>query len=137
MRRWRFRFSLIRATLVFALIFSIASVHSELVDRRRSRYERAREQISEMRNELSEFYRDNGFYPKSLEGLRAVTGFVPSDIDRGILRPRPKVVAEPCDPWGNPFYYKTDGQVYVLGSFGPTINRAHPEIEVNSADRHP
>jgi general secretion pathway protein G len=137
MRCWEFRSRGIGFAVVLALVLLVAVVRPELIRHQQSRYQQVREQILELQNRLSEFYLDNGFYPETNPGLRALKGFVSSEIDPGIVRPRPEVPPEPRDPWGHPFYYKSDGQTYVLGSFGSRPERVDPEIKVDSAGRHP
>ena len=68
---------------------------------------------------LDYYYRDNGYYPTTDRGLRALvtlptTGIVPLVyFSGGYIERLPK------DPWGNPYFYQSDGNSYVLKSLGP------------------
>ena len=81
---------------------------------------KAQADIAELKTALSRYYSDNGYYPTTDQGLRALvvypptTGIVPLVYFSGgyILR-------LPRDPWGNPYFYQSDGYSYVLKSLGP------------------
>jgi general secretion pathway protein G len=122
------------ATLAIALLASAAEIASLISER--SRYSEARAELTELSHRLDTFYLDNGFYPTTDTGLRALTGHDTSP-DPGFVYPK----AEPNsprdsldrDPWGNRFFYESDGNSYRLGSFGPRGDHGDsPEIEVRS-----
>jgi type II secretory pathway pseudopilin PulG len=90
-----------------------------------------------MSQQLDRFYLDNGFSPTTDAGLGALTGN-DSSPDPGFVYPKPEPNSQrdslDRDPWGNRFFYESDGNSYRLGSFGPrgNLGGARPEIEVRS-----
>jgi general secretion pathway protein G len=85
---------------------------------RREQYARARSDISALRSELKHYWNDNGSYPTTDQGLLLL--FNMTYFDPGIVRPpQPGLPLNPQDPWGNSYFYQSDGDSYVLGSFGP------------------
>ena len=82
----------------------------------RERYSQAQRDISVLQTNLRNFKNDNGHYPITDQGLRML--FNSPDIDPGLVHGM-EVPPAPLDPWGNPYFYQSDGQSYVLGSFGP------------------
>jgi general secretion pathway protein G len=124
---------------VAALAVTILITAVKLVPllRERLRYSEARAALTEISRRLDEFYLDNSYYPTTDAGLGALTG-ADSAPDPGSVHPRPE--PKPSydnpvrDPWGNRFFYQSDGNSYRLGSFGPRRNRGDstPEMEVRS-----
>ncbi len=61
---------------------------------------------------------DNGFYPTTEQGLRALVqrpevGLLPRNWN-----PEGYLEKVPVDPWGNPYIYLSDGERYALKSYG-------------------
>jgi len=80
---------------------------------------KAQADIAELKTALDRYYLDNGYYPTTDQGLRALvtlptTGIVPLVYFTGGYIER-----LPRDPWGNPYFYQSDGNSYVLKSLGP------------------
>jgi general secretion pathway protein G len=80
---------------------------------------KAQADIAELKTALDHYYLDNGYYPTTDQGLRALvtlptTGIVPLVYFSGGYIER-----LPRDPWGNPYFYQSDGNSYVLKSLGP------------------
>jgi general secretion pathway protein G len=74
--------------------------------------------ISGIKTALDRFYIDNGYYPTTDQGLQALVvrptaGRIPANYEDGGYVPR-----IPADPWGNPYLYQSDGNNYLLKSFG-------------------
>lgn len=83
--------------------------------------------ISELKTALDRYYIDNGSYPTSDQGLQALVappaqqglsdsgngGASSSSYEDGGY-----VEKVPLDPWGNPYFYQSDGNSYTLKSFG-------------------
>lgn len=74
--------------------------------------------ISELKTALDRYYIDNGSYPTSDQGLgalvtRPTSGNIPANYEDGGYIQR-----VPPDPWGNPYFYQSDGNSYALKSFG-------------------
>ncbi|MFZ0890494.1 MAG: type II secretion system major pseudopilin GspG [Candidatus Binataceae bacterium] len=74
--------------------------------------------IHEIQTALDRYYLDNGFYPTTDQGLPALVsapsgGRVPANYeDGGYVR------RVPLDPWGNAYFYQSDGNTYTLKSYG-------------------
>jgi general secretion pathway protein G len=80
---------------------------------------KAQADIAELQTALDRYHSDNGYYPTTDQGLRALvtmptTGIVPLVYYTGGY-----VERLPKDPWGNPYFYQSDGSSYVLKSLGP------------------
>ncbi len=74
--------------------------------------------LHELQTALDRYYLDSGFYPTGDQGLLALvsapsSGRVPANYEDGGY-----VQRVPLDPWGNPYYYQSDGNTYALKSFG-------------------
>jgi general secretion pathway protein G len=99
---------------------------------------KAHADLAEIKTALDRYYHDNGYYPTGDQGLQALVS-PPTKDDRGtaaeqhlraLLSPptNGRVPAKfvryiervPTDPWGDPYYYWSDGENYVLKSFGAT-----------------
>jgi general secretion pathway protein G len=79
---------------------------------------KAEADISELKTALDRYYLDNGYYPTTDQSLQALvsqptSGRVPANYEEGGYIER-----VPLDPWGNPYFYQSDGNSYVLKSFG-------------------
>jgi general secretion pathway protein G len=92
------------------------------IEAQRLRYSRAKADLSDLRTELEHFRLDYGHYPTT-EGLGALYPDGPDPgIERGMSAPH-----APRDPWGNPYFYQSDGEDYALGSFGPHGSGDNPD----------
>ena len=67
-------------------------------------------QISNIETALDNYYKHNGFYPTTIQGLKAL-------VSKPTIRPEPKNYQEggymkkvPLDSWGNPFIYRNPGE---------------------------
>jgi hypothetical protein len=99
------------------LSMGIVAVHYARVAQREKYYSRARLDISDLQIGLEHFRSDNGRYPSTEEGLGTLFG--PYEMDSGFVRGMAKPENSPLDPWGHHYFYQSDGENYVLGSFGP------------------
>jgi general secretion pathway protein G len=113
-------FTLIELMVVILIIGLLATI---VVQNLRGATDKAKRikaeaDISAFKTALDRYYLDNGSYPTSDQGLTALvsapsTGKVPVDYpDGGYIE---KI---PADPWGNPYVYQSDGDSYVLKSYG-------------------
>jgi len=79
---------------------------------------KARSDIQEIEQQLERYYMDNGSYPTSDQGLQALvtpptTGNTPTNyVEGGYIK------QIPLDPWGHPYFYQSDGNSFILKSFG-------------------
>jgi general secretion pathway protein G len=79
---------------------------------------KAQADLAEIKTALDRYYLDNGFYPTTDQGLTALvsppsSGRVPANYQSGGYIER-----LPSDPWGNQYFFQSDGNSYVLKSFG-------------------
>ena len=113
-----------------AVALGSVAIHDGAEVQREKYYSRARIDISELQTGLERFQADNGRYPNTDEGLGTLIG--PDEMDSGFVRgmTRPQ---SPLDPWGHHYFYQSDGENYVLGSFGPRKSRdPDPSLIVHS-----
>ena len=113
-------FTLIELMVVILIIGLLATI---VVQNLRGATDKARRikaeaDISAFKTALDRYYLDNGSYPTSDQGLAALvaaptTGRIPTDYPEGGY-----IEKVPNDPWGTPYYYQSDGNSYVLKSFG-------------------
>ena len=94
---------------------------------------KAKADIAELKTALSDYYRDNGYYPTTNQGLRALvtrptTGIVPLVYFSGGY-----IESLPRDPWGNPYFYQSDGNSYVLKSLGPDGVQSTDDIDAGQS----
>src|SRR5260370_15140617 len=118
----------IAATVLIVVGVAIESGDSA---RNRADYLKARAQIAALREALTRYQADNGFYPTTDQGLSVLGEYYsdrPGELawehDPEMVFPRLRSVRpHPIDPWGRPYFYQSDGQAYVLKSFGPNGSR--------------
>ncbi len=84
----------------------------------RARRTKAQADIAELKTALDRFYLDNGFYPTTEQGLKALVsrpsdGPPPANYEEGGY-----IESVPPDPWGHPYFYQSEGSRYALKSFG-------------------
>ena len=94
---------------------------------------KAQADIAELKTALDSYHSDNGYYPTTDQGLRALvtrptTGIVPLVYDTGGYIER-----LPKDPWGNPYFYQSDGNSYVLKSLGPDGIESPDDIDASQS----
>jgi general secretion pathway protein G len=95
-------------------------IENNRISLERTRYSKARAQIAALQSVLKRYYQDNGSYPTTDQGLSALAPEYYVDLDAGMVFPRQPPRRLPLlDPWGRPYFYQSDGQDYVLESFGP------------------
>jgi general secretion pathway protein G len=80
----------------------------------RAKYSRARADLANLQTELDRYKLDYGYYPETLQQM-----LHDADVDPGMIRPAPPDARTPRDPWGTSYFYESNGDTYVLGSFGP------------------
>lgn len=115
-------FTLIELMVVVVIIGLLAAVVVPRVVGRgeEAKIAAARLQIKEIEAALDLYRLDNGFYPTTEQGLKAL-------VERPTTEPIPRNWREggymkkvPVDPWGNPFVYRSPGDhgEYDLFSMG-------------------
>jgi general secretion pathway protein G len=79
---------------------------------------KAQADMAELKTALDRYYLDNGYYPTTDQGLNSLvspptSGRTPNNYEAGGYIER-----LPTDPWGNQYFYQSDGNSYALKSFG-------------------
>ena len=78
----------------------------------------ARRQLDERRQRaLARYYLDAGSYPTTEQGLAALIA-APSAGNDPPDWAGPYIEKIPPDPWGHTYFYQSDGNQYLLKSFG-------------------
>lgn len=113
-------FTLIELMVVILIIGLLATIVVQNLRGATDKAKRIKAQadISALKTALDRYYLDNGSYPATDQGLPALvsapqSGKVPTDYPAGGY-----IEKIPNDPWGNPYIYQSDGDNYVLKSYG-------------------
>lgn len=115
-------FTLIEIMVVVIIIGLLAVVVVQnvipMIDQ--AKVSKAKSDIQGFESALEEFYVDNGHYPTSEEGLKALV-VQPTDSD--VHNWHQYIQRLPKDPWGNDYVYQSPGthgkyDVYTLGADG-------------------
>ena len=113
-------FTLIELMVVILIIGLLATIVVQNLKGATDKANRieAQADISALKTALDRYYLDNGSYPSSDQGLTALVsapqnGKVPADYPPGGY-----IEKIPNDPWGNAYVYQSDGDNYVLKSYG-------------------
>ena len=98
----------------------------------RAKRTKAQADIQELKQALDRYYLDNGSYPTTDQGLQDLVnpptaGRVPSNYEQGGY-----IEKLPSDPWGNQYFYQSDGSSYALKSFGPDGVQSADDIDGSS-----
>jgi general secretion pathway protein G len=112
-------FTLIELMVVILIIGLLATI---VVQNLRSATDRAKRvkaeaDLAQLKSALDRYYLDNGSYPTTDQGLAGLIS-VPSGGDPPKDWGGPYIEKVPPDPWGNQYFYQSDGNSYVLKSFG-------------------
>jgi general secretion pathway protein G len=99
----------------------------------RAKRTKAQADIKELKQALDRYYLDNGSYPTTDQGLQALVtpptgGRVPTNYEQGGY-----IEKLPTDPWGTQYFYQSDGNSYVLKSFGPDGTQSADDIDGSSS----
>ncbi|MGC1677277.1 MAG: type II secretion system major pseudopilin GspG [Candidatus Binataceae bacterium] len=99
----------------------------------RAKTTKAQADIQELKQALDRYYLDNGSYPTTDQGLNALvtppsTGRQASNYEQGGY-----IEKLPADPWGNQYFYQSDGNTYALKSFGPDGTQSADDIDGSSS----
>jgi len=112
-------FSLIEMLIVIALMALVGTFVAQNVIGKyeAAKVDAAKIQLRELGRVLDDFRRVCGFYPTQEQGLDAL---IKPPVGRECKNWDPfiKDSKVPQDPWGNDFEYTSDGNKYVIKSFG-------------------
>jgi general secretion pathway protein G len=113
-------FTLIEIMVVILILGLLATIVVQSLRGATDKAKRTKAQadIAGFKTGLDRYYLDNGYYPTTDQGLQALispptTGRVPANYETGGY-----IQNIPKDPWGSPYLYQSDGNSYVLKSFG-------------------
>jgi general secretion pathway protein G len=102
--------------VVFILGLLVTLVAPKIIGRTdEARRTKALADIKGIEEALHLFKLDNGFYPSTGEGLQAL---VQRPANAKNYNPDGYLDRLPIDPWGNPYAYFSDGQEYLIKSYG-------------------
>lgn len=95
----------------------------------RAKTTKAQADIQELKQALDRYYLDNGSYPTTDQGLNALV--TPPTTGRQVPNYEQGGYIEklPSDPWGNQYFYQSDGNAYSLKSFGPDGVQSADDID--------
>ena len=118
-RRSQDGFTLIELMVVILIIGLLATIVVQNLRSATDKAKRVKAQadISQLKSALDRYYLDAGSYPTTEQGLAALiaapsTGNDPADWSG------PYIEKIPPDPWGHQYIYQSDGNQYLLKSFG-------------------
>jgi len=112
-------FTLIELMVVILIIGLLATIVVQNLRSATDKAKRVKAQadISQIKSALDRYYLDAGSYPTSDQGLPALTAAPTSGND-----PKdwggPYIERMPLDPWGRAYFYQSDGNEYLLKSYG-------------------
>ncbi|HYD48075.1 MAG TPA: type II secretion system major pseudopilin GspG [Terriglobales bacterium] len=98
--------------VVFILGLLVTMVAPQIMGRTDdARRVKAGTDIRAIEQALQLFKLDTGRYPSGGDGINALVG-------GSQVNPEGYLPKQPIDPWGNPYVYNSDGQGYVVKSYG-------------------
>ena len=119
-RRGQDGFTLIEIMVVILILGLLATIVVQSLRGATDKAKRVKAQadIAEIKTGLDRYYLDSGSYPTTDQGLQSLvaapaSGRVPANYESGGY-----IQSVPKDPWGNLYFYQSDGNAYVLKSFG-------------------
>ena len=102
--------------VVFILGLLVTLVAPKIIGRTdEARRVKAMADIKGIEEAMHLFKLDNGFYPTTDQGIQALVTR-PSNAPH--YNPDGYLDKLPIDPWGNPYVYFSDGQDYIIKSYG-------------------
>ena len=102
--------------VVFILGLLVTLVAPKIIGRTdEARRTKALADVKGIEEALHLFKLDNGFYPTTDQGLQAL---VTRPSNARNYSPDGYLDKLPIDPWGNPYAYFSDGQDYLIKSYG-------------------
>jgi general secretion pathway protein G len=113
-------FTLIEILVVVFIIGLLATIVSVNVigQTDTARITKAKADLKELEQGLHLYKLDNGIYPTTEQGLRALVSKPTSGPQPRKYNPDGYVQKVPEDPWGNGYVYLSDGQNFVLQCLG-------------------
>jgi general secretion pathway protein G len=120
-RRSQDGFTLIELMVVILIIGLLATIVVQNLRSATDKAKRVKAQadISQIKSALDRYYLDAGSYPTTEQGLAALIS-APGSTDNNDPTDwgGPYIERIPVDPWGHSYFYQSDGNEYILKSFG-------------------
>jgi general secretion pathway protein G len=118
-RRSQDGFTLIELMVVILIIGLLATIVVQNLRSATDKAKRVKAQadISQLKSALDRYYLDAGSYPTSEQGLAALIAAPTAGNDPPDWA-GPYIEKIPPDPWGHQYFYQSDGNQYLLKSFG-------------------
>lgn len=91
---------------------------------------KAQADLAEIKTALDRYYLDNGYYPSTDQGLNALVSPPTSGRQAANYESGGYIERLPADPWGNQYFYQSDGNTYVLKSFGKGGSESQDNADV-------
>jgi len=113
-------FTLIEILVVVFIIGLLATIVSVNVigQTDTARITKAKADLKEIEQGLHLYKLDNGMYPTTEQGIRALVQKPTSGPQPRKYNPEGYIGKVPEDPWQNPYVYLSDGQAFVLKCLG-------------------
>lgn len=136
-RRKERGFTLIEIMVVVTILAILAGI---VVQRLMSRPEqaktvRAKQDILTLENALSLYKLDNGFYPSTEQGLKALVEKPSSEPVPQNWAPGGYVKRLPADPWGHPYQYSNADDSVKIFTYGASNKPGATEISNQEASK--
>ena len=127
-------FTLIEMMVVILIIGLLATIVVQSLQGATDKAKRIKAQadIRSSRPALDRYYLDNGSYPTSDQGITALVS-APPTARPPATTPGGYIEKIPNDPWGNPYVYQSDGDNYVLKSYGADGVEGADDIDGSSS----
>ena len=128
-------FTLIEIMVVILILGLLATIVVQSLRGAADKAKRVKAQadLAGYKTALDRFYLDNGYYPTTDQGLNALvqaptSGRIPANYEGGGYIERLTK-----DPWGNNYFYQSDGNSYILKSFGPDGTEGNDDIDASQS----
>ncbi len=128
-------FTLIEIMVVILILGLLATIVVQSLRGAADKAKRTKAQadLAELKTALDRYYLDNGYYPSTDQGLTALVspptnGRMPANYENGGYIER-----LPRDPWGTAYFYQSDGNAYILKSFGPDGVESSDDIDMSQS----
>jgi general secretion pathway protein G len=120
LRRKQDGFTLIEIMVVILILGLLATIVVQSLRGATDKAKRtkATADLAELKTALDRYYLDSGSYPTTDQGLQALvsvptSGRIPANYEEGGYIQR-----VPQDPWGSNYVYQSNGNTYLLKSYG-------------------
>ena len=130
-------FTLIEIMVVILILGLLATIVVQSLRGAADKAKRTKAQadLAEIKTALDRYYLDNGYYPTTDQGLQALVSPPTSGRTPGNYQSGGYIERLPADPWGNQYFFQSDGNSYALKSFGRNGAESQDTSEVIDASQ--